>query len=165
MRENFSKVRPTYLYSTCIVIVLPHITRHIWYCTCVVIVLYLYSPRYAPPTSNCVRFLAQVPDQLSSWNFNDFLFRPLRATSSGSAKQVFSKTKGSQWIILDFFGFSCPSHWRQHLDSIFNGFPHCSLLFNVSAAQFTYSVVNPVWPKTFTKKCGKLNFFSHHLLF
>ena len=34
-----------------------------------------------------IEFNAHV-QKLSSWNFNNILFRPLRVTSSGSAKQV-----------------------------------------------------------------------------
>ena len=88
------------------------------------------SPRYVFQYGEWVSDFLVRCKQLSSWNFNNFLFRLLRVTFSGSAKQVHfnssqPQTKdlnGIQWIPTDFVGFNripmdfCGLFWIQ-LDS------------------------------------------------
>ena len=103
----------------------------------------------------------------SSWNFNDSLFRLLRATSSGSAKQVFSTFHSlDQRIPMDYIGFL----WTL-LDSavpLIGAYP--LILYSTDSPLYAFVLFStfhlfcyPVWLKNLTKKCGKLSVFNRLL--
>ena len=106
------------------------------------------SPRYAPPTSNCVTFLRPG---ISMTLFSGF-WGLLPVDQQSRYFQLFTASiKGSQWITLDFFGL----YWIQLSLSLeptpwfyIQRIPHSTLLF--SSAHFTYSVTQcgwKIWPR------------------